>query len=178
MLSGDNLLLLDEPTNHLDLASREALEKALEEHEGAMLIVTHDRYLVNRLADRVLLLHEAGVSEYLGGYDDYLAARQRAAQDLAASSAAVRGESEYQQKKKKKSAIHFAQGEVRRLEERISTAEATLADIRERMALCATEYAKVQALVEEEKEKQSEIELLYEEWENAQSRLDGLQAED
>lgn len=54
MLTKANLLLLDEPTNHLDIASREALEAALEGYNGTMLIVTHDRYLVNRLADRIL----------------------------------------------------------------------------------------------------------------------------
>ena len=74
MLTKANLLLLDEPTNHLDIASREALEAALEGYNGTMLIVTHDRYLVNRLADRILHMTPNGLQEYIGGYDDYIAA--------------------------------------------------------------------------------------------------------
>ena len=63
MLTGSNLLLMDEPTNHLDIDSREALEAALEEYDGTMLIVTHDRFLVNRLADRILHMTENGLTE-------------------------------------------------------------------------------------------------------------------
>ena len=74
MLTGSNLLLMDEPTNHLDIDSREALEAALEEYDGTMLIVTHDRFLVNRLADRILHMTENGLTEYIGGYDEYIAA--------------------------------------------------------------------------------------------------------
>jgi len=67
-----NLLLLDEPTNHLDIASREAVEKALISYPGAMLVVSHDRYLINRLADRIYYMSGDGLTECLGNYDDYL----------------------------------------------------------------------------------------------------------
>ncbi|RAV08891.1 ribosomal protection-like ABC-F family protein [Paenibacillus contaminans] len=66
-----NLLLLDEPTNHLDIASREALEEALEEFPGTILAISHDRYFVNRLAKRVWELREGGIASYIGNYDDY-----------------------------------------------------------------------------------------------------------
>jgi ATP-binding cassette subfamily F protein 3 len=86
MLSGANLLLLDEPTNHLDIASREALEQALEEYGGALLIVTHDRYLVNRLADRVLYMQPDGLIETIGGYDAFVLEAVAGAKECSAGS--------------------------------------------------------------------------------------------
>ncbi len=71
MLKGSNFLLLDEPTNHLDSASREELEKTLKEYSGTLLIISHDRYFINKLADRILELKPDGVKEYLGNYDYY-----------------------------------------------------------------------------------------------------------
>lgn len=66
-----NLLLLDEPTNHLDIASREALEEALEDFPGTVLAISHDRYFINRLAKRVWELKQGTIAQYLGNYDDY-----------------------------------------------------------------------------------------------------------
>ena len=71
MLNGSNLLLLDEPTNHLDASSREQLEQTLSDYEGTMLIISHDRYFINKLADRVLVLTKNGMVQYLGNYDYY-----------------------------------------------------------------------------------------------------------
>lgn len=72
MLDGSNFLLLDEPTNHLDSASREQLENTLKKYEGTMLVISHDRYFINKLADRVLVMEKDGLKEYLGNYDNYL----------------------------------------------------------------------------------------------------------
>ena len=72
MLKGGNFLLLDEPTNHLDSSSREELENTLKEYGGTLLIISHDRYFINKLADRVLVMSPDGVTEYLGNYDYYL----------------------------------------------------------------------------------------------------------
>lgn len=71
MLAGANFLLLDEPTNHLDTWSREALEGTLCDYDGTMLIISHDRYFINKLADRILVLDKNGITEYLGNYDYY-----------------------------------------------------------------------------------------------------------
>ncbi len=71
MLSGSNFLLLDEPTNHLDINSCEALENALMNYDGTLFIISHDRYLINKLADRIYYLSEGGVKEYYGSYDAY-----------------------------------------------------------------------------------------------------------
>lgn len=72
MLGGYNLLLLDEPTNHLDAFSREELENTLLDYSGTMLIVSHDRYFINKLSSRILEMSELGITEYLGNYDYYL----------------------------------------------------------------------------------------------------------
>ena len=76
MLSGANTLVLDEPTNHLDIESREIVEEALLEFEGTLLIVSHDRYLLSKIPDRILELTPNGLTEYKGKFDYYLEKKQ------------------------------------------------------------------------------------------------------
>jgi len=75
VLSGANFLLLDEPTNNLDIASAEVLEEALEDFVGAVLVISHDRYFLDRTAQRVLVIEQGNLVEYQGGYSDYLEKR-------------------------------------------------------------------------------------------------------
>lgn len=79
MLSGDNLLLLDEPTNHLDMDSREVLEEALSDFGGTIFAISHDRYFINRFADKVFVMSDEGVTVYPGNFDDYMEKRDRPA---------------------------------------------------------------------------------------------------
>ena len=72
MLARNNFLLLDEPTNHLDMASREMLEDALLEYPGTILVISHDRYFLNKIVNRILVMQPHGMEEYLGNYDDYI----------------------------------------------------------------------------------------------------------
>lgn len=76
MLSGANLLLMDEPTNHLDLASKEVFEEALLDYPGTLIVVSHDRYFLNRIPTRIVELSEEGISVFLGGYDYYMEKKQ------------------------------------------------------------------------------------------------------
>ena len=76
MLSRANFLLLDEPTNHLDIGSCEALEDALSGYDGTLFVVSHDRYLINKLADKVYVLSPEGAKLYHGNYDYYLEQRE------------------------------------------------------------------------------------------------------
>ena len=76
VLSGANFLLLDEPTNNLDIASAEVLENALNDFNGTVLVISHDRYFLDRTVNRIFALENAGITEYIGGYSDY-AARAR-----------------------------------------------------------------------------------------------------
>ncbi|WP_308638623.1 ribosomal protection-like ABC-F family protein [Paenibacillus silvisoli] len=77
ILKKPNMLLLDEPTNHMDIASREALEEALEEFPGTILAVSHDRYFINRLADKVWELDRGKLTVYIGAFDDYAEKRKQ-----------------------------------------------------------------------------------------------------
>jgi ATP-binding cassette subfamily F protein 3 len=72
VLSGANFLLLDEPTNNLDIASAEVLENALADFIGTVLVISHDRYFLDCIANRIWLLEGGQLAEYLGGYSDYL----------------------------------------------------------------------------------------------------------
>ncbi len=76
-LSGANFLLLDEPTNHLDIPSCEVLEDALLDFDGTILAVSHDRYFLDRIANRIVKLQGDGTQEYLGNYSDYESTRRR-----------------------------------------------------------------------------------------------------
>ncbi len=84
-----NLLILDEPTNHLDIGAREALEAVLKEYPGSILFVSHDRYFIDALADKVWHVEQGRIREYLGGYSDFVAAREAAAATAAANAAAA-----------------------------------------------------------------------------------------
>jgi ATP-binding cassette subfamily F protein 3 len=83
-LQGSNFLVLDEPTNHLDLQSRQFLEEVLEEFDGTMLFVSHDRYFVDGLATKIWEIHDGALTTYLGNYTDYYRARKRALEAEAA----------------------------------------------------------------------------------------------
>jgi ATP-binding cassette subfamily F protein 3 len=75
MLSGANFLLLDEPTNNLDILSAEVLEGALADFEGTVLVISHDRYFLDRVVDRIVELDEGLLAEYIGAYSDFEAAK-------------------------------------------------------------------------------------------------------
>jgi ATP-binding cassette subfamily F protein 3 len=84
MLSGANLLVLDEPTNHLDIESIETLESALESFEGTAIFISHDRYFLDRMADRVVEVRDGDATSWVGGYSDWLARRDATPEALAA----------------------------------------------------------------------------------------------
>ena len=178
MLTRANLLLLDAPTNHLDIPSREALENALDEYNGTMLVVTHDRYLVNRLADRIVHMTKNGLREYIGGYDDYLAALKEEA-----APAGQGGEKrlsanamEYKEKKQLASDIAKAKTAVSRAEKSIAQAEGELEAINEKLAspLYSADYVKAGELSKTADQIRARIETLYLEWESAQAKLELL----
>jgi ATP-binding cassette, subfamily F, member 3 len=85
MLSGANLLVLDEPTNHLDIESIETLEAAIETFEGTAIFISHDRYFLDRMADRVVEVRDRAAHAWIGGYSDWLSRRTEPSAPLAAS---------------------------------------------------------------------------------------------
>ena len=135
MLSKANLLILDEPTNHLDIGSCEALEDALMGYDGTLLVVSHDRYLINKLADKIYYLEPDGTTLYLGNYDAYLEARQKRETAKAAVQESVQKPNAYKLKKeraaeirKKKSALARCEREVEEAELEIEELNAKLLD--------------------------------------------------
>lgn len=131
MLSRDNFLLLDEPTNHLDIRSCEALEAALRDYDGTLLAVSHDRYLINKFADRIYSLSENGATSYSGNYDDFLAAAEAPRSEEPKASSG--GES-YRVRKEREAAVRREKAELRRLEERIERTERELGELSEKLS--------------------------------------------
>ncbi len=127
MLAQHNLLLLDEPTNHLDIASREALEEALLGYSGTALIVSHDRYFINRLADRVLRLTPTGCEAVNGNYDAYTA--QYAVPTEQTVKVQPQKQNDYKQKKEAASAHRKLCTQITRAEEAIAALEAESAEL-------------------------------------------------
>ena len=134
MLSQDNFLLLDEPTNHLDITSCEALEDALQSYEGTLFIVSHDRYLINKIADKVYSFEEDGVSCTLGGYDAYLeAARARKPENQTAVQTESSRAVEYRVRKEQQAALRKSKAALRRIETEIEETEALIASLEEQL---------------------------------------------
>lgn len=137
MLRKDNVLLLDEPTNHLDMDSREVLEEALTDFPGTIIAISHDRYFINRFAEKVCVLTSHGLDEYLGNYDDYFEKISREQEPDGANAEKTRTAVEKEKKKsreeerrikERKQAIADMEKQIDQTEKEISEAEALLAD--------------------------------------------------
>ena len=136
MLKGGNFLLLDEPTNHLDSSSREELENTLKEYGGTLLIISHDRYFINKLADRVLVMTPEGVTEYLGNYDYYLERTKSEIGENKTEKATVNKEKpqndyflqkqKQSEERKRKTRLNKAEAEIERLDGEIEKTQALL----------------------------------------------------
>ncbi len=129
--SGANFLVLDEPTNHLDLESREALEAALEAFPGTILLVSHDRALLDAVAERTLAIDAGSVRSYDGGWADYVRRREERARDLLAQSHEVIRAPKQQKQPKPKPPRPT---ELERLEAEIAGREAEVAELERRLA--------------------------------------------
>ncbi len=169
MLRKDNVLLLDEPTNHLDMDSREVLEDALENFPGTILAISHDRYFINRFADKVCVLETTGVKEYLGNYDDYFEKinREQAPDSEYAGMTRTAMEKEKRKSREEEKRIKERKLALQNAEKAIAAAEDEAAEIEARLADPET-YAdpeKAAALAKAYQQKKDEIDRLYAEWE-------------
>lgn len=132
MLSQNNFLLLDEPTNHLDISSCEALENALSDYEGTLLIVSHDRYLINRLADKIYCLSPDGTKLFSGGYDEYL--EQTSRQTSSVEAEKPERKNDYRKRKEHESAIRKEKAELRRIENEIEESEKEISRMEQQLS--------------------------------------------
>ena len=170
MLKGSNFLLLDEPTNHLDAASREELEKTLKEYSGTLLIISHDRYFINKLADRVLELNQNGVKEYLGNYDYYLERTKNAIAEeklLASNEKKEKPQNDYFLQKQKQSEERKRQTKLKKAEEAIERLDGEIEEIQSLLTSeeVVADYEKLIELTNKLEQLQQEQEEQYLIWE-------------
>lgn len=177
MLSEANFLILDEPTNHLDITSKEILEDALNDYEGTVLYVSHDRYFINRTAHRILELSGQTLTGYLGNYDYYLEKKASNTESGSGKSSGTSGSSDtpvissakadWQAKKAAQARQRKLENDLKKTEARIAELEQKIADIDTLMAsdeVCRNS-AKLGELSAEQEELRAELDHLYEEWE-------------
>ena len=173
VLSGNNFLVLDEPTNHLDLYSRTSLEKALQSFEGTLFIVSHDRYFINRIADKIILLKPDETVTIKGNYDDYLAWCEKNAEapiDLPQTEEPIKkGKEDYINKKKQRSELAKLRTAVSRCEKEIAELETKSAELKAQIEACGTDYqTELTTLLEEI---DTNLLLKMDEWEAASAEL-------
>ena len=170
MLRQDNLLLLDEPTNHLDMDSREVLEAALDDFEGTILTVSHDRYFINKVATRVIEMTPDGVTEYLGNYDDYLEKKRQmeAGEAEAAQAGATRTQLDKEKRRQRlaKESAKALRQQLVRCEADIAATEQHIEELEASMGQpeIYSNPAESARVAREHREAQAKLEALYEDW--------------
>ena len=183
MLSNANFLILDEPTNHLDITSKEILEQALNDYEGTVLYVSHDRYFVNQTATRILDLYNKQFYSFAGNYDYYLEKKDvveqpsgevqpngqttTAGANTDAAESASDSKLSWQQQKEEQALRRKKENRLRKCEDDIAALEDEIAQLNEQMAdpAIATDVAKLQELSKKQTALQETLEQRYEEWE-------------
>ena len=181
MLSGANFLILDEPTNHLDMISKEVLENALNAYPGTLLYVSHDRYFINRTAERILCLEGGTLKGYLGNYDYYLEKSAEAALSASNSSdgnsgsriesatpaTASEGKADWQKSKAEQAAKRKLENQIKKIEEEISALEESLSDLEVKMndPQIATNSVRLQEVCKEHSEKKELLDAKMATWE-------------
>ena len=172
-----NLLILDEPTNHLDIQSREWIEEAVEEYEGNLLFVSHDRYFIDRFASRIWMLEDGHITDFRGNYQEYQAARARGAAGKSASDVQVSVEKvpepkEKKEKPKRPGGTKNLEKEVTAAERAVAKAEEQMYDLEQQIQEASADYLKLQELYEQREALEEEILKLYGTWETLSAQLE------
>jgi len=158
-----NLLILDEPTNHLDIASREWIEAAIEEFEGVLLFVSHDRYFIEKFAERIWLLEDGSIRDFACGYAKY-----RSIIEHEAASKIIAAPEVKKKKEKPKGGTKETDKLVRRLEREIEKQEEEIARLDAAIELSAADYQELTRILSEKEAAEAVLLELMEQWEAAQ----------
>ena len=174
MLSKSNFLLLDEPTNHLDINSCEALQDALSEYEGTLLVVSHDRYLINSLADKILYLKPDGLEVFEGNYESFVERFSPFRKDPAPKAEQTEKQTEYKNKKEHDAQRRRFKARLAKLEAEIAEQEDVISSVNEALNSPdnVSDYEKTLSLTEKLEAEQHKLEAMYEEWEDVSLWLD------
>ncbi len=174
MLSGSNVLLLDEPTNHLDIPSREVLEAALEDFDGTIICVSHDRYFINKLSTKIYRMTENGFDKFDGDYNDY--AEVALAQAKEKPKKPEHKVNLYKLRKERDSEINRLNGKIRRLEADIDRLDSEIAEVNGILSSpeASANYEKIIELTNKLEGLTDEQLKLMDEWEGCNSRLNEL----
>ena len=159
-----NLLILDEPTNHLDIASREWVEAAIEEFEGVLLFVSHDRYFIEKFAERIWLLEDGQIRDFKCGYSKY--------RSILEHEAALKAPAPIELKPKKerpKGGTKEQDKLVRRLEREIEKQESVITELDQAIESAAADYQELTRLLAEKETAEESLLELMEQWEAAQA---------
>jgi ATP-binding cassette subfamily F protein 3 len=172
MQSKSNMLLLDEPTNHLDIPSKEALEDALSSYEGTFLAISHDRYFLNRVCDRIFDMSEDNIVSYMGNYDDYLEKKllleELSEEDAAPIKTKTQIKDERKRQKEQEKLLREEKRLLQNIESKIAAAEEEKANLEDMMCLneVSSNFEKMQKLSISYEELEKTLKNLYEEWES------------
>ncbi len=169
-----NLLILDEPTNHLDLQSREWIESAVEEYEGNLLFVSHDRYFIDRFANRIWALEGGRITDFKGNFREYQEAKARTQTvNAPAKTVQVKEPAACKPDKPKRSGgTKELEKQVKAAEREVARAEERMFELTEQMKEYETDYLKLQELYEQKDALETEIFRLYADWERLEGELE------
>lgn len=159
-----NFLILDEPTNHLDIASREWVEAAIEEFEGVLLFVSHDRYFIEKFAERIWLLEGGAIRDFRCGYQKY-----RSILEHEAVAKQTVKQPPKEKKEKPRGGTKDSEKLVRRLEREIEKQEAAISQLDHQIENAAADYQELSRLLGEKETAETQLMELMEQWEQAQS---------
>jgi ATPase subunit of ABC transporter with duplicated ATPase domains len=163
-----DLLILDEPTNHLDVASREWVECAIDEYEGALIFVSHDRYFVDKFATRVWELDQGTIRDFPCGYSKYRSIKEHEAMSAVAVSRTTKKE-----KPQKSGGSKELEKTVRRLERDIDAREQAIAKLREQLEGASADYQEYSRISEDLQQQEAALEEVMLQWEEAAAQLEG-----
>lgn len=168
MLSNANFLLMDEPTNHLDIDSKEVLEDAILNYEGTLFVISHDRYFLNRVTDKILELTPEGLKEYLGNYDYYLEKKNESLYEEDEEDTKTKTQIKLERKKEKEiiQKERERKRQIKKLEEEITQTEKSIEEIDSLLydPDIYEDHEKIVELSQKRQELQDELDDLYEKW--------------